>query len=196
VSEKCIAIIPARAGSVRIPGKNMKPFHGKPIVQYSIEKAMESCLFEKIVVSSDSLVTVGLANQFGVDGQYRPKAFADAVTGTQAVARYVLQCNKGYDFACVIYATAPMMSIKDLKQGLELLKRDGRPYVYSVGPDWQDAGQFYWGDTMTFLRGVPLEDPMTAKMRIDASRVCDINTPEEWSRAEEMYTQGGFASEQ
>ena len=177
MSDLRIAIIPARAGSVRIPGKNMKPFHGKPIVQYSIEKAMESGLFDRIVVSSDSLGTVNLANQLGVFGQYRPKVLSDQKTGTQEVARYVLKCNQGYDTACVIYATAPMMSVADLTAGLEMLKRDGRPYVYSVGPDWQDAAQFYWGETATFLKGIPLEDPMTAKLKIDASRVCDINTP-------------------
>ena len=49
-----IAIIPARKGSKRIPGKNIKLFYGKPIIYYAIKKAEESGLFSKILVTTDS----------------------------------------------------------------------------------------------------------------------------------------------
>ena len=49
---KCVAIIPARGGSKRIPKKNIKNFHGKPLIAYSIEVALKSKLFDKVVVSS------------------------------------------------------------------------------------------------------------------------------------------------
>ena len=63
---KNIAIIPARGGSKRIPRKNIKPFMGKPIIAYSIEAALQSGLFEEVMVSTDDEEIAGIACKYGV----------------------------------------------------------------------------------------------------------------------------------
>ena len=62
---KNIAIIPARGGSKRIPRKNIKPFMGKPIIAYSIEAALESGLFDEVMVSTDDEEIAAVAKQYG-----------------------------------------------------------------------------------------------------------------------------------
>ena len=62
---KNIAIIPARGGSKRIPRKNIKPFMGKPIIAYSIEAALQSGLFEEVMVSTDDEEIAGIACKYG-----------------------------------------------------------------------------------------------------------------------------------
>ena len=57
--------------------------------------------------------------------------------------------------------------------------------MYSVGPDNVDAGQWYWGTYEAFRDGVPLDQASLYKL--PAERVCDINTPEDWARAEQLY---------
>ena len=61
-----IAIIPARKGSKRIPGKNIKLFYGKPIIYYAIKKAKESGLFSKILVTTDSKKIANISKKFGL----------------------------------------------------------------------------------------------------------------------------------
>lgn len=181
-----IAIIPARGGSTRILGKNNKSFHGKPIIQYSIDTAERTGLFDRIVVSSDDPV-------MATDAEFlkRPDALAQNEVGTQEVTRAALiQLGIADGYACCIYATAPLMTVEDLRRGLELLKSSrGLDYAFSVGTEpLQDAGQFYWGRVEAFLSGAPLVGPRSIMVPISADRVCDINVEDDWRRAELMYT--------
>ena len=71
---KAVAIIPARGGSKRIPKKNIKDFHGKPLIAYSIEVALKSKLFEKVIVSTDDEEIAKVAKEYGAEVPFiRPK---------------------------------------------------------------------------------------------------------------------------
>lgn len=186
-----VAIIPARGGSRRIPGKNKKDFHGRPIICYSIDAAKESGLFHDVIVSTDDDDIKEIALNMGVGVQERVPDMARDEVGTQEVAGHALSMLRfaGSDpqYACVIYATAPMISVGDLVYGLQLLEAGDFHYVYSVGPMMADAGQWYWGKTLSFVRGVSLSHEKTSKVKISNRRVCDINNPIDWKRAEIMY---------
>jgi len=67
MSEKRIAIIPARGGSKRIPGKNIRPFHGKPVIAWSIEAALKCGLFSDVMVSTDDEEIAEVAKSFGAN---------------------------------------------------------------------------------------------------------------------------------
>jgi N-acylneuraminate cytidylyltransferase len=180
-----IAIIPARGGSTRIRGKNIRDFLGKPIITYPITTAISSGLFSAVWVSTDSDDIASVVRRFGAGIIDRPHALARNDVGTQAVMAHALRALGHYDYACCIYATAPLMTVDDLHGGYERLRKGGAPYVYSVGPDFIDAGQWYWGRTLDFLAGVPLDQ---AELYVlPADRVCDINTEEDWMRAEKLY---------
>ena len=187
-----IAIIPARGGSQRIPGKNIRLFHGKPIIAYSIETARASGCFDKIIVSTDSVEIATVAKAYGAKIHNRAKKLAEDGVGTQEVTKAALQWwlsspgTRAPEFACCIYATAPLMSSIDLRAGLAMLHSGEHKYAYSCGPNAEDAGQWYWGRPKAFLQEVPLEGN-SARLCLPAERVCDINTEDDWQRAERMF---------
>lgn len=182
-----VAIIPARGGSSRIPHKNRKLFHGKPIIAYSIMAAFDSGLFEEVIVSTDCEHIAFIAEAYGAKVQMRDEAHSKDEVGTQEVARYVLdQHEKKYELACVIYPTAPMLTAQDLILAMTAMSK-ARNFVMSVSSaPLSDAGQFYLGRSEAFGTSV-LIHPNTAMYPIPANRVKDINTPEDWAQAEDMY---------
>lgn len=132
-----VAIIPARGGSKRIPRKNIREFHGKPIIAYSIEAARKSRCFDRIVVSTDDNEIADVARHYGAEVPFiRPAALADDHTGTSEVTKHALQelSSQGatFELACCIYATAPFLTPASLREGLAKLKASGRSFAFSV----------------------------------------------------------------
>src|SRR3990167_170334 len=143
-----VAIIPARGGSRRIPGKNSRLFHGKPIIVYSIEAAISSGLFgDGVWVSTDSPEISKVAWEAGAKVHPRWAPFARNEVGTQEVMREVLRelfPGKATrpENACCIYATAPLMTCSDLRCGFGMLASGISHYVYTVDAEGNDAGQW------------------------------------------------------
>ncbi len=223
--KKAIAIIPARGGSKRIPRKNIKDFFGKPLIAYSIEVALKSKLFDKVIVSTDDEEIAKIAVEYGgVVPFLRPKELSDDFTGTGAVVNHALEYLKEqgevHDFVCTIYATAPFLDEKYLIVGFERLKNSNAKNAFSctsmpfpiqrtfkitqnercemfwpenfskrsqdLEEAFQDAGQFYWtnlnikSDEIIFGKdSIPIILPRFL--------VQDIDTLEDWQRAEIMY---------
>jgi pseudaminic acid cytidylyltransferase len=221
---KTVAIIPARGGSKRIPRKNIKDFYGEPLIAYSIKTALESNIFDKVVVSTDDKEIADIAKRYGADIVQRPDELADDYTGTWDVIdhaiEYLQKEGEEFDFICTIYATAPFLQTRYLKKGFEQLKDSdalnafsatsmpfpiqrtfklngsGRcemftPQYYNARSQdleeaYQDAGQFYWtkigqkSDEIFFGKdSIPIILPRYL--------VQDIDTLEDWKRAEIMY---------
>jgi pseudaminic acid cytidylyltransferase len=132
-----VAIIPARGGSKRIPGKNIKLFHGKPIIAYSIEAALASGLFDQVVVSTDDEEIAGIAMQYGATAPFiRPKNLSDDYSGTHAVLDHAIKWlqdqGQKIDYACCIYATAPLLSVDYLKQAYQRMVSEQKSFIFSV----------------------------------------------------------------
>lgn len=182
-----VCIIPARGGSVRLPGKNIRPFFGKPMLHYPIETARRSRLFDRIIVSTDDKDVAVCAAAANAEVFMRPER-DDGVRGTQNVAAEVLH-EYGFpanDDACVIYATSPLLAVSDLERGLAVLPRG--LYAMSVQTDpLADAGCFYWGKVAAFLVDAPLIDSHTIMVPMPANRCVDINDERDWMRAEALY---------
>ena len=124
---KSIAIIPARAGSKRIPKKNIKLFNGKPIISYSIETALSANIFDKVIVSTDSEEIANIAVQYGAEAPFmRNESLSDDFTGINDVIadsiKKMSDLGYKYDYACCIYATAPFIQKEDLLQGFRKIK--------------------------------------------------------------------------
>ena len=185
-----IAIIPARGGSRRIPGKNKRPFHGKPIICYSIDTAFKTKIFDRIIISTDDAEIAEIAMARGAHAVYRPREYCADDCGTQNVISLCAFLMPS-DFICGIYATAPLMLADDIARGLRMLnENEGAHYAMSVGTEpLRDAAQFYWGRTRAFLDRKPLLTAHTIMIPISEKNVCDINTEEDWRRAEKMYAE-------
>lgn len=175
-----VAIIPARGGSRRIPRKNIRVFYGKPIITYSIEVAKASGLFKHIVVSIDDDEIATVAFNAGVEVLMRPEKLSNDDVGTQEVAAQAIQhmqrIRGQIDYACCIYPTVPLLRVDDLRSGFNVMRIiDDYAYV----PGW-----FYWGRAEWF-GDKPLKEP--APLVVEPERYVDINTLEDWAKAEEMY---------
>ena len=121
-----VAIIPARGGSKRIPGKNIKKFVGKPIISYSIEAAQKCGVFDRIVVTTDCEEIAAVARDCGAETPFmRPAELSDDLTPTTPVLLHALNWLADHgapaEYACCIYATAPFIKPEYLKLGLEVL---------------------------------------------------------------------------
>ena len=136
MGSKRIAIITARGGSKRIPKKNIKEFCGKPIIAYSIEAALESEMFDEVMVSTDSEEIAEVAKKYGASVPFmRSEKTSDDYATTNDVLREVIteyrKLGKEFDIVVCIYPTAPFVTADKLKRAVELMDKDG---VDSVTP--------------------------------------------------------------
>lgn len=132
-----IAIITARGGSKRIPGKNKKDFLGKPILTYSIEAALKSGVFDEVMVSTDDEEIADIARKAGASVPfYRSAETANDFATTAQVLNEVLEeyakQGKNFEYLCCIYPTAPFITAEKLKEAMELLKEPGTDSVMPV----------------------------------------------------------------
>lgn len=133
-----IAIIPARGGSKRIPRKNIKDFLGKPIIAYSIEVAIQSKLFDEVMVSTDDNEIAEIAIKYGAKVPFlRSNKNANDFATTMEVIDEVLESynnifNITFEMACCIYPTAPFIQIRHLKEGLYKLTENNLTSVFPI----------------------------------------------------------------
>ncbi|MDF1827354.1 MAG: pseudaminic acid cytidylyltransferase [Legionellaceae bacterium] len=132
-----VAVIPVRGGSKRIPRKNIREFMGKPLVAYSIENALKSGVFSRIIVSTDDEVISDIAKSYGAEVPFlRPLNLSGDYVGTTEVIAHTVNWLREHHYeptaVCCIYATAPFLQKSDLKKGLDILKGGGWQYVFSA----------------------------------------------------------------
>lgn len=129
-----IAIIPARGGSKRIPKKNIRSFCGKPIIARSIEAAIESELFDHVIVSTDCQEIAKIAKDYGAEVPFvRPAELSNDVATTRVVVNHTINWvndNLGdVEHACCLYATAPFVTAKAIKQSFAQLMEVGTDFA-------------------------------------------------------------------
>jgi len=132
-----VAIITARGGSKRIPGKNKKDFLGKPIICYSIEAALASGVFEEVMVSTDDEEIAEIAKAAGASVPFMRSAdTADDYATTDDVLMEVLEeyekRGKVFDYMACIYPTAPFVTAKKLQDALQILRDNNASGVMPV----------------------------------------------------------------
>lgn len=143
---KKVCIIPARGGSKRIPRKNIKLFLGKPIIAYSIEAALNSRLFDEVMVSTEDHEIAEIAVSYGAKVPFfRSSVNSDDYSGTGDVVCEVLKQYKSlgqhFEIVCCLYATSPLIKIDNLKKGFELLVNNDFDSTFSAikygSPIWR-----------------------------------------------------------
>jgi len=132
-----IAVIPARGGSKRIPRKNVKPFLGKPMISYAISTALDSGLFDHVIVSTDDDEISRVAVSLGAEVPFlRPISLSDDFTVTAPVIHHAitncLELGWQFDFVCCIYPCVPLLQISDLRQSLQTFTDSDSKFCYPV----------------------------------------------------------------
>ena len=134
-----IAIITARGGSKRIPKKNIRSFCGKPIIAYSIEAALESGLFDTVMVSTDSDEIAAVARRFGAEVPFMRSAatsndHADTIDVLKEVLSEYEKRGVYPDTFCCIYPTAPFVTAEKLRDSFALLAQEDVNNVIPMVP--------------------------------------------------------------
>ena len=133
-----LAIIPARGGSKRIPRKNIKDFLCKPIIAYSIEAALNSELFDEVMVSTDDNEIAEVALKYGAKVPFSRsnKNSGDFSTTMdvikEVISEYKIKFNADFENGCCIYPTAPLVKIDHLKNGFNKLISNDYSTVFSA----------------------------------------------------------------
>jgi len=217
-------VIPARGGSKRIPRKNIRPFAGRPMIAYSIAAALQSGLFDRVIVSTDDEAIAEAAERFGAEAPFRrPVHLADDRMGTTEVVAHAIEWLGPESITqlaavCCIYATAPFIDQGDLKRGWEILQSGNWQYAFAAttysAPIFRsfktnatggvemffpehfatrsqdlpealhDAAQFYWGRPTAWLARAKVFDALSTVVLLPTWRVQDIDTEDDWIRAE------------
>lgn len=125
--KNAVAIITARGGSKRIPGKNIKDFSGKPIIQYSIDAALGSGIFEEVMVSTDDPAIADIAIKLGAKVPFLRSAenSNDYATTAQVILEVLEEYRKTgreFTYGCCIYPTAPFVTASKLKEAHRVLE--------------------------------------------------------------------------
>ncbi len=134
---KGVAIIPARAGSKRIPKKNIKLFNGKPMIHFALRVALDSKIFDRVIVTSDSEEILSTSKEISdeIEIYERSKKLSDDFTGTLPVINDVidnLQIQNSHDFTCCLYSCVPLLDKKRLIEGYDLLKNNPTKYILPI----------------------------------------------------------------
>lgn len=134
---KKIAIITARGGSKRIPKKNIKEFCGKPILAYSIQAALDSGLFDEVMVSTDSEEIAEVARKYGANVPFmRSEKTSDDFATTADVLLEVLEeyekRGQIFEYMTCIYPTAPFVTPEKLQQAMKRIQQEQAVMVLPV----------------------------------------------------------------
>jgi pseudaminic acid cytidylyltransferase len=134
-----IAIIPARGGSKRIHKKNIKHFSGVPIISYSINAAIESGLFQEVLVSTDDFEIASIAEKFGATVPFMRSSensndFATTSDVVEEVIKELKNQNKFFDNICCIYSCAPFIKTEYLTEAYNLLLKNSFDTVFPIIP--------------------------------------------------------------
>jgi pseudaminic acid cytidylyltransferase len=132
-----IAVIPARGGSKRIPRKNIKLLHGKPLIAYTIEAALQSGVFEHVVVSTDDAEIAEVSKQFGAEVPFvREASLADDHTPASLVTLNALERldpeGKKYRYVSQLMPNCPLRDAVDIKKSFEQFRKNDADTQLSI----------------------------------------------------------------
>lgn len=223
MSRRTLAVMPARGGSKRLPGKNIRLFHGRPMLTWALAAAHASRLFDHIIVSTDDEAVASVARAAGAEVPFvRPPELSDDHTGVTAVMAHAVTWAQAHGWApddvCCVYATAPFLRADDIRAGLTALRSGNWAFALAVTtfaapiqrafrahPDgglemfdpgafatrsqdlpeaWHDAALFCWGTSRAWTDGLRVFDRQTVPVPVPRWRVQDIDTDDDWRRAE------------
>ena len=135
---KIVCVIPARGGSKRLPGKNIKELLGKPLIAYTIEQAKSSKYIDRIIVSTDSKKIAEVSRLWGAEVPYiRPESLARDTIGTLDVLLHAIDWleKKGkyfFEILVLLHVTTPLRKTEDIDKAIEILLEEDADNVFSV----------------------------------------------------------------
>ena len=134
---RTLAVIPARGGSKGVPNKNIKELCGKELVTYTIKAALDSKIFDKVLVSTDSETIMDIAKKNGADTPFvRPSRLSGDYISSDEVIKHAIEFYEGkgelYTEVCKLQPTSPLRDMYHIREAYDLFKEKEADFVVSV----------------------------------------------------------------
>lgn len=207
-----LAIIPARKGSKRIPGKNTRSFGGKPLIQWSIDEALKCKRLSKVVVTTDDENILIMKNKYpDVEFIERPVHLAgDEVSGVDPVVHVMEMQKNTFDYILLLQCTSPLRKVEHIDAAIERAFSGNSDHLISVRrsqenlrhmlvykphavqylskvirPEdtWVINGAVYFSKWNIFLKEKSFMSDNTEIFEMDMCSSIDIDTQEDWDKA-------------
>jgi len=138
--KRVLGLIPARAGSQGLPGKNLRPLAGRPMIGWTLTAGQASTLIDRLVVTTDDEAILDLAETMGVETLRRPVALADATASVIDAIDHALRAlgetrpGDKWDYVVLLQPTSPLRSAADIDGAIALCHDRNAPSVIGVSP--------------------------------------------------------------
>ena len=141
--KRYLAIVPARGGSKRLPGKNLLNLAGKPMIAWTIEAGLRSRYIDKVIVTSDDENILNISKSYGAEIIKRPSILANDTATTFDTVNHVIQNVEKYDYIVLLQPTSPLRNEIHIDEAIELLNFKKPDAVISLtelehSPHWSN----------------------------------------------------------
>ena len=185
-----LAIVPARGGSRRLPGKNLRPLCGKPMIHWTVDVAKESKYLDKIVVSTEDQQIVQAVSNKGIDIVTRPEELAGDRSSVYDAIFHTLDQYEPFDYVCLLQVTSPLRVVEDIDGCIEKCIETNAPACISIcegRPDANGAVYVAWTswlrETRLFDSGRVVTYAMPSTRSVDVDRITDFERAESLMRS-------------
>lgn len=170
---RMLGVIPARGGSRRIPGKNIRLLGGKPLIAWTIEEARQSKYIDRLVLSSEDPGIIEIADSLGCEVLVRPPELGRDDTSGVEPALHAIELLHGFDIIVLLQPTSPFRDVADIDGCIERCVRAGANACVSVV---ETAHPIEWMYTVTAEgRMRPLQIAGTTGGKDDGGRIYSLN---------------------
>lgn len=202
MSNRTLAIIPARGGSKRVPRKNVREVGGKPLIAHTIQDAKDANLVDRSIISTDDEEIAEVSQKYGAEVPFiRPSELATDTAGLSGVITHALDWanreGEQYDFVCVLQATSPLRTADDIDGTLmRLIDSEAEsslsvseyltPPQWAITPDEQGYLEEYF-ETGALWAGDPKRSQDFVEL-LHPNGAVFATTTEAWQTHESFYT--------
>lgn len=184
-----IAIIPARGGSKRLPGKNLKDLCGKPMIEWTIEEAKKSKYIDKIVVTTEDKAIIQAVSNKGVEIVDRPEELAGDRSSVYDAIFHCLEQYEPFNYVVLLQVTSPLRVVDDIDGCIRECARKNAPACITIREGRPDANGAVYVAWTSWLRETRLFDAgrvVTHQMPLDRS--VDVDRMEDFAEAERLMS--------
>jgi len=172
---KILGVVPARGGSKRVPRKNIRIVHGRPLLEYTLDAAAASRRLASVVVSTEDGEIADVAQRLGFAVLARPAALAtDEARGVEP-ALHAIETFPEYSHVVLLQPTSPLRRAEDIDGAIDTCVRLAAPACVSVCPAEQSPFWMYWVDERNRLKPVLADDSMRAHRSQDLPTAYALN---------------------
>lgn len=177
LKERVLGLIPARGGSKGVPGKNIRPLCGKPLLQYTAEAALAARHLSRVILSTDDEKVARVGEQCGLEIPFlRPAALAQDQTPMLPVVQHALSCleslGERFSAVCLLQPTNPLRRSEDIDGCIELFEREGADAVVtilSVPHEYNPHWVYFQRDDGTLRISTSEREPIPARQSLPAA---------------------------